>query len=283
MEIVAGLQISSIERLKLTWAEISPKRMQIMEKCAALVNPTKNFAALRQEISQLHPPCVPFFGMYGTHLAVSACNPSNLLQRCLWWPICRPAVCVLAMFRHTDWLILPSSFTSRGFRYLTQILHVEEGSSDFLPLNPTTEAMDKGTLLSELVNFGKRRLVAKIILEIQQYQNEPFNLNDEPQIRVSIRHTIPTYTVYAHRPHRSSHAICFKVCCRLITVAAVVHAHRSIPPGCCCLNPAVPSGFQTLESGDGVSATGLQQGRHGGIRRKSVQLVKGSGAEGHAG
>ena len=117
MEIVAGLQMSSIERLKQTWAEISPKRMYndfdvnltppffaptiavtivsvawspshcskvradgrtfgflfrnwgfrlIMEKCAALVNPAKNFATLRQEISQLHPPCVPFFGMYGT-------------------------------------------------------------------------------------------------------------------------------------------------------------------------------------------------------------------------
>ena len=91
---------------------------------------------------------------------------------------------------------------SRGTRYLTQILHVEEGSSDFLPLNPTTEVMDKGTLLSELVNFGKRRLVAKIILEIQQYQNEPFNLNDEPEIRVSaLAHTVqPT-------PHTRARAL----------------------------------------------------------------------------
>jgi len=124
--------------------------------------------------------------------------------------------------------------TSLGFRYLTQILHVEEGSSDFLPLNPTTGAMDKGTLLSELVNFGKRRLVAKIILEIQQYQNEPFNLNDEPQIRVSIRQTIPTYIGCIRTPPTPlAFAIICKVCCRLKAVAAVVDAHQCIPPGCC--------------------------------------------------
>jgi son of sevenless-like protein len=60
---VGGVQCSSIERLKLTWMEIPPKKRKVLDEASELMSRDKNFANARARMATCNPPLVPFFGL----------------------------------------------------------------------------------------------------------------------------------------------------------------------------------------------------------------------------
>eukprot|EP00051_Salpingoeca_urceolata_P014836 m.189296 g.189296 ORF g.189296 m.189296 type:complete len:1239 (+) comp18204_c0_seq4:592-4308(+) len=72
--------------------------------------------------------------------------------------------------------------------YLSDITFIEDGNPDFLP--------DESGGKTDLINFGKRRLVAKITGDILLYQNQAYCLSKEP----AIQHYLTTLSSLSETP-----------------------------------------------------------------------------------
>ena len=66
--INASLMSSTIQRLRKTWDLIGQKTKSTMEEIKQVVDHAKNYAVLRQRISTLPAPCLPYVGIYRTDL-----------------------------------------------------------------------------------------------------------------------------------------------------------------------------------------------------------------------
>eukprot|EP00727_Mastigamoeba_balamuthi_P014223 m51a1_g9423 hypothetical protein (1866) ;mRNA; f:376541-383341 len=114
-EVIAALQSASVHRLARTWRRVSERSKQVLEDLRQLTSNVKSYALLRQRLHTIHPPCIPYLGLY-----------------------------------------------------LTDLTFIEEG-------NPT--------MVGNLVNFNKCRLLAAVIMEIQTYQQTPYCLEPVPWIQ----------------------------------------------------------------------------------------------------
>lgn len=63
--------------------------------------------------------------------------------------------------------------------YLTDLVFIEDG-------------IPSVTKQQELINFGKRKMTAEVIRDIQQYQNVPYTLNPVPELQTWILDNMQT-------------------------------------------------------------------------------------------
>ncbi|KAL6054788.1 Son of sevenless 1 [Balamuthia mandrillaris] len=68
MEIISGLQSSSIFRLKNTWGGLSGKLNKAYEDIKELMSRHNNYKVFREHLHNVDPPCIPYLGVYLTDL-----------------------------------------------------------------------------------------------------------------------------------------------------------------------------------------------------------------------
>jgi hypothetical protein len=61
--VLAGLNSSTIMRLKKTWDVLSVKYRLVMERLRGVIEHTKNHAAYRARLRDVTGPCLPFLGL----------------------------------------------------------------------------------------------------------------------------------------------------------------------------------------------------------------------------
>merc|ERR1712137_1103284 len=64
--IIAAMNNSAIDRLRITWDTLGRPTYLVKEAFAALLH--DNYSAYRKELKEITPPCIPFLGMFLTDL-----------------------------------------------------------------------------------------------------------------------------------------------------------------------------------------------------------------------
>lgn len=82
MEIISGLQNSSVHRLKKTWEKVESKILlkNLYDDLLAKTSSKHSYKEYRQMLHTAHPPCVPYLGIYLTDLTFIEEGNKNTLN-----------------------------------------------------------------------------------------------------------------------------------------------------------------------------------------------------------
>lgn len=77
-EMLSGLNMTPVQRLKLAWAGVEPRQMKLLDGLNKLMDPLSNWQVYRQTLKDTNPPCLPFMGLFLTDLTFIEENVSRL-------------------------------------------------------------------------------------------------------------------------------------------------------------------------------------------------------------
>ncbi|GAM23342.1 hypothetical protein SAMD00019534_065170 [Acytostelium subglobosum LB1] len=82
MEILSGLQNSAVYRLSKTWEKIESKPLikNVYDELIVLMAQKNNFKDYRAALHSVHPPCIPYLGVYLTDLTFIEDGTKNMLN-----------------------------------------------------------------------------------------------------------------------------------------------------------------------------------------------------------
>ena len=64
LEIISGLEQTTVWRLKEVWSNINPKLRKSLEEKAKKFRSEKNWKKHRKLVQTAIPPCIPYLGMF---------------------------------------------------------------------------------------------------------------------------------------------------------------------------------------------------------------------------
>jgi len=90
MEILSAINSTAIYRLKLTWAALGSKQLELYEELNELLSSNCAYKSLRATIHNIQPPCIPYMGMYLSDLTfLNDGNPKYLENGYINFDKCR--------------------------------------------------------------------------------------------------------------------------------------------------------------------------------------------------
>jgi hypothetical protein len=81
MGVVAGLNMSSVNRLRHTIDTLAPKHIELKNALQALVAPTQSFKSYREDLHKVTGACVPYLGVYLTDLTFTEDGNKDVVQK----------------------------------------------------------------------------------------------------------------------------------------------------------------------------------------------------------
>jgi vacuolar-type H+-ATPase subunit I/STV1 len=79
MEVISGINSSSVRRMKKTFESLDAEYMKKFQKYEDLLTHKFSYKVYRENLHKINPPCVPYMGVYLTDLTfLSDGNPDNV-------------------------------------------------------------------------------------------------------------------------------------------------------------------------------------------------------------